>query len=49
MIWVHFCVYTGPSPGRAGQQMRLISTKKIGEDVEKGMKRIKGENDVFFC
>lgn len=22
MIWVHFCVYIEPSPGRAGQQMR---------------------------
>lgn len=28
MIWVHFCVYTGPSPGRAVQQMRPNSRAK---------------------
>lgn len=54
MIWVHFCVYTGPSPSRAGQEMRLNSTKntgkgrmfKLGGGCEK---RGKDENDVFFC
>lgn len=28
MIWVHFCVYTGPGPGRTFQQMRQYSQKK---------------------
>ena len=50
MIWVHFCVYTGPSPGRAGQRMRLNSTKYTGKErmLKVGVKRGKNENEVFF-
>lgn len=54
MIWVHFCVSTGPGPSRASQQMRLNSTKNTGKGRMFKLgggckKRGKDENDVFFC
>lgn len=47
MIWVNFCVYTGPSPGGEDQQWDSIQPKYRG-GCWKGDKRRKGENDVVF-
>lgn len=46
MIWVHFCVYTRPNPGRAGQQMKLNSTKNTRERVR--MMYFSAESEFTF-